>query len=391
MNILFLSRWFPFPANNGSKLRIHNLLRGLSRHHSITLLSFVEQPVESAHLEMARSLCADVRFIPWREFAPHSLRARLGVLSLKPRSVVDTFSSEMAHAISTVLDEQKFDVVVASQSPMAAYRPYFKNIPALFEEVEIGLAHGRANSSDMWQSFRHGLTWLKLRIYLSGLLNSFDALTVASEQEKQLILENFRGYKKQIVVIPNCVNVDEYRNIQSQPVPASLIFPGSFRYHANYDAMVWFVRDVFPRVLEHCPEARLIITGDHADLPLPSMKNVTLTGYVDDIKTMIASSTLSIAPLLSGGGTRLKILEAMAVGTPVVATAKGAEGLPVRSGEHLLIADQPELFADCVIKMLKDEQLRKKIAGNAERLVTGTYDWPAVMPRFLQLIEGLAR
>jgi glycosyltransferase involved in cell wall biosynthesis len=81
----------------------------------------------------------------------------------------------------------------------------------------------------------------------------------------------------------------------------------------------------------------------------------------------------------------------MTVGTPVVATSKGAEGLPVRSGEHLLIADQSELFADCVIKMLKDEQMRKNIAGNAERLVSGTYDWSVVMPRFLQLIEGLAR
>jgi glycosyltransferase involved in cell wall biosynthesis len=113
-----------------------------------------------------------------------------------------------------------------------------------------------------------------------------------------------------------------YESYQSALVPNQLIFSGSFRYQANYEAMLWFISEVFPKILERVPDAQLIITGDHANLSIPPVSNVTLVGHVSDINTLIASSWVSLAPLLSGGGTRLKILEAMA-GTPVVSTSKG--------------------------------------------------------------------
>ncbi len=136
---------------------------------------------------------------------------------------------------------------------------------------------------------------------------------MVSEQERQLIARNFPRNNDSIEVVPNCVQVGEYENHQSMLKPNQLVFSGSFRYQANYEAMLWFVREVFPHILEQVPDAHLIITGDRADLPFPSNQNITLAGYVDDIKSLIASSCVSIAPLLSGGGTRLKILEAMAV------------------------------------------------------------------------------
>ena len=391
MRILFLSRWFPYPMNNGSKLRIYNLLRGLNQHHEVTLLSFADQHGADPETPEIREICSRVRIIPWKEFSPNTLHARLAVLSFQPRSVVDTFSSEMAQAITEFLDEQRYDLVIASQLQMAAYYPYFKDVPAIFEELEIGFFHDRAFSADGKMRLRQALTWFKLRIYLSRLLDSFQTCTVASAQERQLVAESFPGYTKPIEVIPNCLNIDKYKNVTAERKPNTLIFTGPFTYRANYDAMLWFVGEVFPLILKEAPDAQLIITGDHANLPLPSTENVTLAGYVDDIKTMIASSTISIAPLLSGGGTRLKILEAMALGTPVVSTSKGAEGLDVQDEEQILIADSPESFADGVVRMLGDAELRSKIRNNALYTVRTHYDWKAVILSYLDISDRITR
>ena len=391
MKILFLSRWFPYPANNGSKLRIYNLLRGLSQHHDVTLLSFTDQPDVSPEALEIRSICTDVHVVPWREFDPHSWRARLAFLNLKPRSVVDTFSPEMAQKITGLLNGQEFDIIIASQLPMAAYYPNFGNTPALFEEAELGLSYGDAHdSAGGLKRLRHALTWFKLRRYFSQLLKAYQACTVVSEQERQLLKRVFSAHKKEIEVIPNCVNMKDYENIRVESKPYQLVFTGSFRYHTNYEAMVWFVGNVFPKILREIPQAQLIITGDSAGLSLPPSPNVTLAGYVNDIGALIASSAVSLAPLWSGGGTRLKILEAMAIGTPVVATSKGTEGLDARNEEDLLIADTPEHFADGVTRLLRDPKLHSHISSNARRLVMEKYDWMGVMPGLLSLIERVS-
>ena len=393
MKILFLSRWFPFPANNGSKLRIYNLLRGLNQVHDVTLLSFADQPNVSPEAPELQSICKDVHIVPWREFDPNRWRARLAFFSLKPRSVVDTFSEEMAQKITALLKAQKFDLIIASQFPMAAYFPYFGNVPALFEELELGLSYGDAHDpKGGWKKrLRHTLTWFKLRRYFSQLLDVFQACTVVSEKECQLLQQIFPAHKKDLLVLPNCVNVKGYENIHVEPKPNQLVFTGSFRYHTNYEAMLWFVRDVFPMVLEKVPQAQLVITGDNAGLAFPSSPNVALAGYVDDIASLIASSTVSLAPLWSGGGTRLKILEAMAIGTPVVATSKGAEGLDIISGEHLFVADDPRQFAEHVIRLLGENGLREKISSNARNFVGANYDWEKVMPKLFRLLEQISR
>ena len=390
MKILFLSRWFPYPMNNGSKIRIYNLLRGLSQHHDVTLLSYADQPGVSSETPEVREISSKVVVVPWKEFDPNTISARLAILSLKPRSIVDTFSPEMAQAITKILNEQTYDLIIASQLQMAAYYPYFQGVPAIFEEFEIGLFHDRAFSPDGKIRFRQALTWFKLRIYFFQLLNAFQACTVASEQERQLLVRNFPGFKKQVAIIPNCLNLDEYQGFRVDKKPNTLIFSGPFKYRVNYDAMLWFVGEVFPLILEQIPDTQLIITGDHANLPMPSTQNITLSGYVDDIKSLIASCSISIAPLLSGGGTRLKILEAMALGTPVVATSKGAEGLDARSGDHLLVADSSHEFAESVIKLLKDGGESQKLISNAQQLVRRDYDWTAVFAVYLEMVENIS-
>jgi glycosyltransferase involved in cell wall biosynthesis len=390
MNILFLSRWFPYPTNNGSKLRIYNLVRGLARHHDVTLLSFADQPNVRSDVPEMQKICFEVQVVPWREFNPYSARAWVGFLSFKPRSLIDTFSAEMAGKIIQSIKKRKYDLIIASQLSMAAYRPYFGNIPAIFEEVEIGLSLGKARQSlGLKERMRSTVTHFKLHRYLSHLLSCFRTCTVVSEKERQLLLQNFPKYIGAIEVIPNCVQVGEYDTRQVTSKTNQLIFSGSFQYHVNYDAMLWFIRKVYYKVLEQVPDVHLVITGDHANLPFPPAPNVMLAGYVDDINALIASSKISIAPLLSGGGTRLKIIEAMAIGTPVVTTSKGAEGLAAISGVHLLVADSPNEFADAVVSVLKDDHLSGKLSTNGKLFVKENYDWQSVMPRFLQLVEDV--
>jgi len=390
MRILFLSRWFPYPSDNGSKIRIHNLLKGLSQFHEVTLLSFYDPRENTLEDIQKYPFCSEVQVIPWKPFDATSKKARVGLFSSSPRSLLDTHSPQMEMLIRDSVSSQKFDLIIASQLTMASYYPVFGDVPAIFEEVELGLYLDQAFNHGSWiRRIRLMLTWLKLKRYFSRLLAAFSLYTVVSEQERQIFVDNFKRYKQKVKVFPNCINLDEYQGIHGTSDGCKLIFAGSFRYRPNYDAMQWFIRDVYPLILQKHPEVQLLITGDHADLPLPRTKNVTLTGRVDDIKSLIASCTVSIAPLWSGGGTRLKILEAMAMETPVVATSKGAEGLMVRDGEHIFITDEPLIFAEDVMKLLNERELRDRLSSNALQLVRHHYDWPTMIPIFLSFVEQL--
>jgi polysaccharide biosynthesis protein PslH len=391
MRLLFISGWLPYPPDNGTKIRIYNLLRGLAAEHEVTLLSFADKANGNSDIPELQSLCQEFSVVPWKAYQPQHWRARLGFLNFTPRSLVDTFSGEMRRSIEQYLSKCEYDLVIASQLTAASYRPYFGDTRTLFEEVELGVFSGTVSQPISTKArIRHGLTWAKHRSYLERLLGRFDACTVASEQERQLLSQVAPGYRA-VDVIPNCISLADYQDVESEiSETETLIFTGSFRYSANYQAMSWFTKDIFPLIQAQVSNVRLIITGDHANLPLPESKNVMLTGFVDDVRPLIASSWISLAPLLVGGGTRLKILEAMALRTPVVATAKGAEGLDARDGQHLLIADSPQAFAEATIRLLREPGLRQQLAENAYQLVSEKYDWSSVMPRFLTLVEKVA-
>lgn len=387
MNLLYLSPWFPFPPTNGSELRIHALLRGLAARHEVTLLSFQRRPVEPRGLAVARDRLAGVHLVPWREFDPR--RARLWLLSARPRSVVDTHSPEMESLIRGATAERRYDAVIASELGMAAYWPAWGDLPAVLDDLELGAfrEQTRAAASPATRA-RRRLMWAKLRAYTRGLLPHFAAVTVVSEGERALLREVAPRYAA-VELIPNGVDLAGYAAAPAAR-PDTLIFTGAFTYDANYEAMVWFVGEVYPLIQHELPGVRLIITGDHAGKPLPPAANVTLTGYVDDVRPLVAGAAVSVVPIRQGGGTRLKILEAMALGTPVVATTKGAEGLDGANERELLLADEPRAFAAAVLRLLRDEALRQQLVKNACRLVQAQYDWAIILPRFLDVVERAA-
>ena len=175
--------------------------------------------------------------------------------------------------------------------------------------------------------------------------------------------------------------------------PNTLVFNGSLTYHANYDAMRYFLAEVFPLIQQQEPGVSLTITGPTSGVDLSGLRlndGVRLSGYLDDIRPLLASASACVVPIRSGGGTRLKILEAMALGTPVVSTSKGAEGLEVTPGKQILVADEPAEFAAQVICLLRAPALREQLRTRARRLVEQQYDWREIGQRFANLVEETA-
>lgn len=390
MNILFLSGWFPYPASNGSRLRVSALLNGIARQHEVSLITFGDER-DLDHIPRLEDVCRAVHVVPYRAYNPTSAHALLNLASPTPRSIADTYVPAMAARIRQELAQRRYHLVIASQQRTAAYATVFRGIPAIFEELEVGVFEARRRQARPGLSrLRATLTITKLQGYLRRLLPAFRACTVVSQAEHDLVTRLVPGYDA-VEVVPNCVDLTRYR-LDALPVqPASLIYTGSFTYQPNYEAMTWFVGHVLPLITAQAPTVHLTITGEHANRPLPPANNVTLTGLVDDIRPLVARSAVALAPLREGGGTRLKILEAMALRTPVIATSKGAEGLAVEHGRHLLIADSAEDFAQAVLRLFGEPGLRDRLVDEAYRLVERQYNWEAVLPRFLTLAETVAR
>jgi polysaccharide biosynthesis protein PslH len=367
-------------------MRVYNLLKGLAKYHQVTLLSFTENE-RNVRNSCTHAFCEEVHAVLWKPFNPKSLRSLLGYFSSKPRSFLDTYSVEMSALVEQILKEKKFDLVISSQLDLAAYYGFFNGTPALFEEVEVGAFHQKYLDADnLLQRSRYGLMWWKYRKLITRSMKSFAYCTVVSEQEKKL-LEEIGVPINKIKVIPNSIAFDKPYEIPDTPEVNTLIFPGSIRFYANCDAIKWFLEDIYPIIVTCLPGVKLKITGDHGGITLPNTTCVILTGYVDDVKPLIARSWASLAPIRLGGGTRLKILESMSLGTPVVATSKAAEGLEVEHDKHLLIADDPKEYADAVIRLLLDRGLRNRLSENGLQLVAEKYNWAINIEFFLKLVE----
>ena len=258
----------------------------------------------------------------------------------------------------------------------------------MFEEAELGI-HWPEDGASTWAMARRRLTWAKHTRFMSRLLENFAICTVASDVERRLLASAVPEYGA-VHVVPNSVNADSAGDGEAERAPDSLIFTGSLRYAPNHDAVTWFLNEIFPAVRAAVPGARLTITGDAGPQAPPASPGVVLTGRVDDVRTLLAASAVSLAPIRVGGGTRLKILESMAVRTPVVATTKAVEGLEALPDQHLLVADTPSQFAEAVHRILRDRAAARDMADRAWRLCRERYDSRIVVPAFLRLVDHAA-
>lgn len=391
MNVLFLSRWFPYPPNNGSKIRVWNILQTLAEFHHISLVSFVEPRDTLDYSDHIQISLDSITEVLRKTYVSNSLTSLLGFLSPYPRSLVATYSKEMAQVVSQKLRSERYDLIIVSQWEGIRYIPQDTQIPILLDELELALFYeGFQPNGSYWANIRQSFTWWKHAQYVKKILNQVVGCTVVSKLELGLVEKIIPNYPK-VAIIPNGINLAEYPFKVSQPYADTIIFTGSLSYRPNYQAVVWFIDNVLPKLKSDRPNIRLLITGRTGGYQLPPDENIQLTGYVDDIKTLISRSTVSIAPIFSGGGTRYKILEAMALGTPVIATRKGVEGLDVQDQRHLIIADNADDFANEILRLMNNSQLRETISREAYDLVASHYDWQKIKCRFLELIDKVAQ
>ncbi len=380
-SLLFLSRWYPYPPHNGARIRVFNLLKALSEEYAVDLLSFAEEEILPQHQEALQEVCRRVETVPYRPFQSGSGRALLGFLAPRPRFLVDTYHPEITRQMRTLQAESSYALVLGSEIDMLPYLEAVNDIPAVLEELEISTPY------DAWRSekrflprLRRGLTWRKLNFYLRRALPRLDGCTTVSEVERERI-RRIAPAAPPIQVVPNGVDTEHYQGNHGAPEPDTLVYNGALTYEANFDAMAYFLRDIYPLVRARRPQVRLRITGKTDGVPverLPLDEGVTLTGYVDDIRPVVARSWITIVPLQVGGGTRLKILESLALGTPVVSTSKGAEGLALEDGKHLLIADTPQAFSQAVVRLLEDPHLRARLGETGRERVRQLYDWKQI-------------
>jgi glycosyltransferase involved in cell wall biosynthesis len=392
MRILALTSWWPEPANNGSRLRIASLLRAMAQRHDIHLISFFQEPVTEAQIRRMREICTAVEAIPQPVWRPRPGEQILSLWHPEPSSFRATWSAAFDACVRRAATDAP-DMVIAFQTGVARYALSVPGVPRLLEELEVGNFYTHVHLQKMpHHRLRAWLTWRKQTAYIRRLLGHFDACTVVSVNEQRLTHAIAPGAT--VYVLPNGTDVSVGDQDWGAPQPDTLIYPGALTFDANFDAVDYFLRDIFPRVKAQRPEVRFVVTGNAPPTlrtALPQIEGVEFTGYVPDVRPVIARSWCEVVPLRSGGGTRLKVLEALALGVPVVSTPKGIEGLALDDDIHVLVAPTTDEFVDATLRILDQPELRARLAEAGRRRVAELYDWRIIGQQMNELIEEIIR
>jgi glycosyltransferase involved in cell wall biosynthesis len=269
-------------------------------------------------------------------------------------------------------------------------------MPCVFDiDVSLGYQRYQAwiDAHSSVRGLRYWVSWQKTRCYEWRLIKRFDACTVVAPEELKFVRRTFHGTGARFHLSENGVDCTHNRPGLAPTVPGSLVYNGALTYSANYDAVKYFLADVYPLIRNQEAGVSLTVTGSTSGVKLQDLsldESVCFSGHVVDVRPVVAGASVCVVPIRQGGGTRLKILEAMALGTPVVATSKGAEGLDVTPERDILIADEPSEFAVQVVRLLRHPALRRRLAANGRRLVEQRYEWAQIGERFVELIEDVA-
>lgn len=393
MNVLFAATWYPLSPDNGSKQRTYHLLKALAAQHDVTLVSYApERGLAEASDLVGAGLCRTARLIPRRPFDAPRWARWAGLLSPVPSHLAASQSPEIRTALRRALAESRPDVVVASDMPPAmavAGLPATVRVLELHNFLPAWLAeHGAAETAPM-RRLRARLRVAKSLRFERRLYRRFDLVTLVSERE--IDAARAAGFDApRLEVVPNGFDPALLDRRREAVAPASLVYNGALSYGPNRDAVLWFGREILPRIRAAHPEATLTVTGalDGVDVaPLAPLEGVRLGGYIADLPAFLARQAACVLPLRGGAGTRIKALEAMALGMPVITTSKGVEGLDVEGEAHCLVADDAASFAAAVCRVLDDPSASAAMADRARRHVAERYRWDRIADRYVDLVE----
>ena len=395
MKILWVKAGGLVPPDTGGKIRSYNILRELARRHSVTFFSFYGEQDHDQHPELKNIfdglVCMPLK-LPSAKSPAEMLSYGIHLFSPQPYGITKFCRPEVRRRVRALIENEKYDVIVCDFMAAAGVIPWSLRVPkVLFThnvEATIWRRHYEVAGNAVWKTISW-LEWKKMEGAERRYSSLADHVLTVSDADRDAFASVVDPAK--LTVIPTGVDVEYFQPLEVEETPHSLVFTGSMDWLPNEDAILYFLDEIFPLIVQKVPGVVLEVVGRKPSRKLQARaereRNVTLTGWVDDIRPYVARGAVCIVPLRIGGGTRLKIFEAMAMAKPVVSTSVGAEGLPVSSGQNIVLADTPEDFADRVISLLQDSGERKRIGRAARAMVQEKYSWGQIAESFSQTLQ----
>jgi polysaccharide biosynthesis protein PslH len=396
LRVLFLSQIVPYPPHGGVLQRGYNLLRELGRQAQVHLLAFMHPdvlPTESAQQESLLALqkfCEKVEYFSlWPKASPihRNMGLVASALSSNPFSVIAHRSAAFQRRVSELIDTNGFDLIHVDTIALAQFlykkRPMataltHHNIESQLMERRAGAETRQLARQFLWRETE------KLCSYETEKVGAFDVNIFVSQTDEKTLVEKVPGLRTAIV--PNGVDIEYFTPDQGNDTPA-LIYTGGMNMFANRDAVMFFLNDIWPLIRQRVPGVRFFAVGQDPPKDLIALAardpQVVVTGYVTDIRPLVRDASVYVVPLRVGGGTRLKVLDAMAMGKAMVTTSIGCEGLDVCPEEHLLVADTPEQFAGKTVMLLENRNRRLLLGRAARDLVERRYSWRMIGEQLL--------
>lgn len=392
MRVLVVTETVPYPLDSGGRIKTYHTLEILTRAHEVRLHAFIRDEAQRAHqapldaLGVSTTLHLVRRSVP-RE-AWYAARSSWGA----PYSVGRHFDRTVMRALEAEVAAWKPDLVYCDHLSMAEYA---RRLPVPFaydaHNVEYAILQRFAGTRrDPLSRAAAAVEWRRVRGYEAEVCRRSRLVFVVSDVDGAE-LGRLAGGEVRFCTVPIAVDAS-VPPVQTLTATPALMFLGGLHWPPNADALVTFVRESWPRVRAAYPDATLTSVGRDDSAVADECRaapGVHLTGWVPEIESYVAGSRVLVVPMRAGSGMRVKILEAMARGVPVVSTTVGCEGIDVAPGRHLLVADEPQAFAEAVIRVLQDGPLAERLRQEARALVLAKYDVPAVSARVLDALAAI--
>jgi polysaccharide biosynthesis protein PslH len=400
VKILWLKSELLHPVDKGGKIRTYQMLKHLKRDHHITYLSLRNPGLTREDFDAAREYCQKLVTVSWKEARKFSAKfyrdLAANFRSPVPYAVEKYRSEPMRRAIELEISGGNYDLVVCDFLVPSINLPEEMNCASvLFQhnvESMIWQRHYETQSSRLKKRFFFN-QWQKMQAYERQACRRFDAVIAVSGVDRDLMREQFS--LGEVYDVPTGVDTDYFQPLGGERQPAEVVFTGSMDWMPNEDAILYFADNILPLITRALPDVKLTVVGRNPTGRVRALaeanRQIKITGRVEDVRPYVDRASAYVVPIRVGGGTRLKIYEAMAMEKVVISTTVGAEGLPVRDGEELIIADRPGEFADAVIRTLRDEQFARKIGQSARRVVCEQFGWNMAATVFADVCERVVR
>lgn len=396
LKVLVLDEEIPYPQDTGKRIRTWNLLRPLAERHEVHLLCYGRQSDSAASAVRSAGIVLHlVEPLSARLNISFYVKLIANILSLYPFSVSKHYSRRYRAAVNALLKQADWDLVQCEWTPYAQFLPAAGKTPTLIatHNVESQIWERRAkHGRNFAERFFFRLQEIKMRWFERRALRRATAVTAVSVADA----EAMRGWGiPEVPVVPNGVDLERYSGIRPSEVAGNeLISVASLDWFPNADAIEYFSRDIFPIIRDAVPNSTLRIVGRRPSEALRAacsdVPGINFVGEVADVRPHLASASVVVVPLRIGGGSRLKILEALAAGKAVVSTSIGAEGLDLNPGKDVIIADSPRAFANAVVGLLRSDESRRQLGESGRNLVSQQYGWNGIARRLEAVWLGVA-